>query len=234
MKAAELISQIKAAYVALMKAETDGFGQTLFLAIDLGVLLSQAKADPDVGTHGKWEKWFNDQNFGFSLRKAQRCMRYAEKKDELVAAAKTSALTHLVANHRLGICDADALLRKPKASGSGTTHKSSKASVAPPDPPAQTDPAKVIANLDVDEVLDNVKAGWEPSKQQWLLTQQLKATPPDKLATILSHEWTDADVGALVTQLSEHLKRKTAWPGSASPAPPIRPRTQQTEGRPAA
>src|SRR5262245_15050954 len=61
MKAADLIPEIRKAYAALMKAETEGFGQSLFLAIELGTLLNQAKADPEVGAHGKWEKWFDAQ-----------------------------------------------------------------------------------------------------------------------------------------------------------------------------
>jgi hypothetical protein len=128
MRAAELISEIRQVAAKLMQAEREAFGQHLFLAIELGTLLSQAKADPDVGAHGEWEAWFKAQKFDFSLRKAQRCMRYAKKKRELLAAAKTPRVADLAANDLLSIRDAEALLKKkPKPTGKASKSPGAKA-----------------------------------------------------------------------------------------------------------
>jgi hypothetical protein len=183
MKAADLIPEIRKAGAALMKAEIEGFGQTLFLAIELGTLLNQAKANPDAGTHGKWEEWLLKQQFDFSIRKAQRCMRYANKKKELEAAAKTSRLSLLAYEHRLSICDADALLRKPrKASRSPKP----KAELEPPEPkPRSSDPEVVLGEIDADEVASIVGETWDREKQDQLLLQQLKPLPPTRVFDLL-------------------------------------------------
>jgi hypothetical protein len=206
MKAAELIPQIRAAYADLMKAETEGFGQTLFHAIELGTLLSQAKADPDVGAHAKWEKWLAAQSFGFSIRKAQRCMRYANHKGELEVAAKTSVLTDLVADHRLGICDADALLRKPKVQG-GTKQPKAK-----PKP----DLTEILKNEGADVIKTALKQADKFDELAAVVAppfdQQLKYYPTSRLAVALIGVWNTDQVQALIQELTARLKSAAGSP----------------------
>jgi hypothetical protein len=114
---------IREAGANLLKAETEGFKQHLRLAFALGELLNQAKVDPEI-PHGKWETWFEDQKFEFSLRKAQQCMRLADYKPELEAWAKTQGPALLAGDHRLTIADAEALIKQLRTAEKQTPSQS--------------------------------------------------------------------------------------------------------------
>ena len=214
MNAADLVPEIRKAAAALMKAESEAFGLHLFLAIELGTLLNQAKADPDVGAHGKWEAWFKAQRFGFSIRKAQRCMHFADNKQKLEAKAKTSRLSFLAQEHRLTICNADALLRKSKPAGPRKAKPKAskpKAGLEPPVPtPRSSDPEMVLGELDVDEVASIVGETWDWEKQDQLLVLQLRTLTPTRVFDLLVRACDDDQLQSLNEQITEHLKSHSA------------------------
>src|SRR5690242_5197667 len=105
--AAAYAVQIKETHNELIEVEAKGFQHSLALAIELGVLLNQAKAT--VG-HGHFEKWFVSQEFKFAFRTAQRYMRLADNRETLEEKAKAPRETLLEAE--LSIRGADALLKE--------------------------------------------------------------------------------------------------------------------------
>jgi hypothetical protein len=193
MTAAELIPQIKEAAAELIAAEAEGFRQTLLLQIDLGVLLLQAKATPEV--HRRFKKWFltHEREFGFAYRKAQRCMRYAKRKDELIQ--KAANAPEMARDHRLGICAADALLRKPRST------QAAKPPKPKPPPRSPSDPEAAIADTAADEVAAIVARQWDQDQREDLLRHLLKSMPPVRVLQALTDAFDQPQLDSLATQM---------------------------------
>jgi hypothetical protein len=114
ISADDLVPEILERGDALSHTEVSGFTVILVTHIALGKPLNKAK---DALEHGAWTPWFEAQQFPFSMRKAQRCMRFADYEQELLAWAEENRqqLAVLAAEgHQLGVEDAENFIKRLK------------------------------------------------------------------------------------------------------------------------
>jgi hypothetical protein len=184
---ADLVPKIKQAWDILLKAQEDGFRSDLRLAIALGELLNQAK--DEFGTHGQWTPWLNAQQFEFSNRTAQRCMKFARKKDALLRAANSPRVAELAREDLLTVRGADMLLRKAKtkrAKSQSPKPPKPKPWIKSPEPEPSSDPEAVLAALAADEMAAII-GRWDKEKRDRLLAQLVEVLGADELDHILKN-----------------------------------------------
>jgi hypothetical protein len=193
-KAGSLVPQINETHAKLVSADTDGFRQSLTLAIELGVLPKLAK---EAVYHGHWESWFEGQGFKFSYRSANRYMRLAENREKLEEeAANSPRVADLAAQGELSIRAADALLRPVKTAAALAAEKAEREAKAAARKAERevaasakrrelTDPDAIIGEIEADDVAEIIERKWDRDKQDQLLVDQLKRVPPSRLVDLV-------------------------------------------------
>jgi hypothetical protein len=214
-KAGSLVPQIVKAHEELVEAETNGFNQSLKLAIELGVLLRLAK---EAVYHGHWETWFADQKFKFSYRSANRYMRLAKEREKLETAANSPRVADLAAEGELSVRAADRLLRSeggtPKGQGSPKAKGSS------------SDLTTLMKNCGADEIKNAMKQAevYDEVMTAPSLADQIKVTPLSLLVTALTEAYDPDRLQSLVKDLSERLRAKPLEAAAVAAAAVATPR----------
>ena len=205
----DLVPAINETAALLIQSEIDQFKESLRHQIELGTLLLRAKASLKAAKQEKWTKWFEAKKFKFSLRKAQRAMRYAKYEETLLAWQKTPELALSANDDYLGVVDADWMIAE------FLHHKDiedmEKAELKELDEaqdelePTPADPEAAIAALDADELADII-SHLEQAKLDQLLVRQLKVTTTSRIFEALLKAWDEQQLANLSEQLSAHLK----------------------------
>jgi hypothetical protein len=212
-QAAELATKIKAAHEVLAEKETKQFRQSLVLAIDLGVLLNQAKA---TVYHGHFESWFEAQGFKFSYRSANRYMHLAKNREKLEGESNSPRVAKMAAEGDLSIRGAEALLKEEggaEGDGDGDGDADDKDDEEDDDSPEapssnSADLQTVLANHAPDEVMIAIGSAWDYEQKKELLKLQLMTSSPPLLASILVDLWKAENLQALIKALNELSVRK--------------------------
>jgi hypothetical protein len=174
----------------LIRTEVDGLTANLRVQIALGKILLQAKADLKAKKI-RWTEWFPKQGFEFSLRKAQRAMRYAKYEKEILAWEKTPELALSANDDCLGVFDADCMI-------ADLLHKEPEEMEADELRELQEDPEVVQAA----EIIGN----WDQEKREQFAATLLKALPPERLLNLLLSAFSEEQLVHLSAQLNTHLK----------------------------
>jgi hypothetical protein len=191
ISADDLVPAIREAAALLIRAEVDRFTTTLRLQIELGKLLNQAK---DACEHGEWTKWFEAKQFPFSMRKAQRAMRFANFEPELLAWAKTPAVADLASDDRLGVVDAETFIENLE-------EEREEKAIA--DAEAASELEAVLSKIDPDNAAKVIGRVWDQQKCEQFVAMQLKAMHPERVFHLLLDTF---GYEQLAAQLSTHLK----------------------------
>jgi hypothetical protein len=212
-KAQSLVPQIMKAHEDLVSAETNGFNQSLKLAIELGVLLKLAK---EAVYHGHWEPWFTDQKFKFSYRSANRYMRLAKDREKLEDERNSSRVAGLAAEGELSIRAAERLLRPEKSEkGSSSASGSSR-------PKGSPDLTTLMKNCGADEIKNAMKRAEVYDEVMTApLAEQIKVTPLSVLVAALTEAYDPERLQSLVKDLTERLRapiRRTFTPSATAAA----------------
>jgi hypothetical protein len=208
-KALSLVPQIVKAHEELVEAETNGFTQSLKLAIELGVLLKLAK---EAVYHGHWETWFTEQKFKFSYRSANRYMKLAKEREKLETASNSPRVADLAAEGELSIRAAERLLR-PESNGanSGSGSQSPKGK-------GSADLATLMKNVGADEIKKAMKQAemYDEVMTPPSLADQIKLTPPSVLVKVLTEAYDPDRLQSLVKDLSDRLPKPSVAPVATS------------------
>jgi hypothetical protein len=184
----DYVPAIKEAAALLTRTELDGFKESLRCQIALGKLLNQAKA---VCEHGNWKEWFEAKKFAFSLRKAQRAMRFANFEPELLAWAKTPELALLANDGDIGVFEADSFVAE--------LEEAAEAKAA----------EEAAANAKVDELADTI-SHLEQDNRDRLLVRQLKTTTTSRISEALIEALDAEQFANLSEQLNAHQSHTPA------------------------
>jgi hypothetical protein len=203
-KAQSLVPQIVKAHEELVEAETNGFTQSLKLAIELGVLLKLAK---EAVYHGHWETWFTEQKFKFSYRSANRYMKLAKEREKLETASNSPRVADLAAEGELSIRAAERLLR-PESNGANGS-QSGSGSPNPRRKGSSPDLTTLMKNSGADEIKAAMKQAevYDAVMTPPSLADQIKLTPPSVLVKILTDAYEPDRLQSLVKDLSDRLPK---------------------------
>jgi hypothetical protein len=211
-QAAELVTKIKEAHEVLAETETKQFRQSLVLAIDLGVLLNQAKA---TVYHGHFETWFEAQGFKFSYRSANRYMLLAKNREKLEGESNSPRVAKMAAEGDLSIRAAETLLKEEggdEDDGDGDDDADDEDDEEDDGDEASSsnsaDLQTVLANAAPDEVLIAISNAWGFEEKKALLRGLLMTSSRPLLASILVDLWKAEDLQALAKALNELSVRK--------------------------
>jgi hypothetical protein len=197
IRADDLVPSINEAADALIHTEVSGLKAILLAHIALGKLLNKAKDDLK---HGEWTTWFEPEDkpkkFKFSMRKAQRCMRFADYEPELLAWAENrQQLAVLAAEEQLGVEDAENFIKELKA-----------AEKARAEAKAAADLEAALGKIDADKAAEIIGRVWEREKHEQFIATQLKAMLPERVLSLLLGAFGYEQLANLSEQLSTHLK----------------------------
>jgi hypothetical protein len=212
ISADDLVPSINEAADTLIHTEVDGFMANLPPHITLGKRLNKAKDDLE---HGEWAEWFEREpkKFKFSMRKAQRCMRWAEYEPELLAWAEENRqhMADLAAEgQQLGVEDVENFIKKLKDMRKAEAEAKAEAEKAKAEAKAASDLEVILGELEVvlskigaDKAAEIIGRVWDEEK---FVAMQLKAMPPARVLSLLLSAFGEEQLAHLSEQLSTHLK----------------------------
>jgi hypothetical protein len=197
IRADDLVPAINEAADALIHTEVSRLKAILLAHIAIGKLLNKAK---DTLEHGAWTTWFEPEDkpkkFKFSMRKAQRCMRFADYEPELLAWAENrQQLAVLAAEEQLGVEDAENFIKELKA-----------AEKARAEAKAAADLEAALGKIDADKAAEIIGRVWEKEKHEQFVAIQLKAMLPERILSLLLGAFGYEQLENLSEQLSTHLR----------------------------
>jgi hypothetical protein len=195
ISADDLVPAIKEAADALIHTEVSGFTAIVLAHIAVGKPLNKAKDDLK---HGEWGTWFEAHRaeFGFSMRKAQRCMMFADYEPELLAwAEKRQALADLAAEGQLGVEDAENLIKelKEKRKAEAEAKAASELEV-------------VLGKIGADKAGEIIGRVWGQEQREQFAVTQLKTMLPERVFSLLLGAFSKEQLENLSEQLNTHLK----------------------------
>jgi hypothetical protein len=201
-RADDLVASIKQAFDSLLQAER----KLLSDKIEIGAQLKLAQ--DDIGLDN-WKKWFTSKEFPFTIRTAQRWMRYAEHKEELMEAARTTRVSFF----KLSLRKADELLRKPRAPKPSQIPASPKpeAGLEAPKPTStsSSDTYATLGGMAPDEVETILSEQWEQDLREQLLVRLLKSLPASRGPRLLIDACDNDQLQSFATQITKHLQSHT-------------------------
>jgi hypothetical protein len=178
----DLVLAINEAADALIHTEVSGLKAILLAHIALGKLLNKAK---DNLEHGEWTTWFEPKDkpkkFPFSMRKAQRCMRFADYEPELLAWAENrQQLADLVAEGQLGVEDAENFIKELKEKRAAEAAAEAEAAsdlevVLGKFDEAASDLERILGKFDEAKAAKIIGRVWDQEKRELFVATQLKA-----------------------------------------------------------
>jgi hypothetical protein len=205
----DLVPAINEAAALLIRSEVDGFTESLRHQFALGKLLSKAK---DALEHGKWTTWFEPEDqprkFPFSMRKAQRCMRFAEYEPELLEWAEENRqqLADLAGEGQLGVEDAENFIKELKEKRAAEAAAEAEAAsnltvVLGKFDEAASDLGDILGKFDEAKATKIIEKVWDQEKREQFVATQLKA-----MLGLLRSAPGYYQLANLIEQLSTHLK----------------------------
>jgi hypothetical protein len=194
----ELVPAIKEAADALISSEIDGFKASLRHQIELGKLLNQAK---EACGHGHWLKWIEAKieakEIEFSLRTAQRCMRFASEEEALLGwAANAPDVALLAKGERLGVAAAEEYLDDLEEQ---REEEAAEAAAAK----AKAETEAEIAKVEAEAAADITGGNWSQDKREQFVVKLLKLMP-ERVFHFLLLTFNSKQLADLLTDITLH------------------------------
>jgi hypothetical protein len=174
----DLVPAINEAADALIDTEVSGLTAIVLAHIAFGKILNKAK---DAAGHGNWTTWFEAKNFPFSMRKAQRAMRFADYEAELLEWAENrQRLADLAGEGQLGVEDAENFIKELKEkraaeeAAEAATASDLKVVLGKFDE-AASDLEVVLGKFDEAKAAKIIGRVWDQEKRELFVATQLKA-----------------------------------------------------------